>query len=381
MAIQTIEQRKSSPVLGTIRLGIRQEAKSGSKYPKTVPHFVLTDAPEVARVYGDDPKEIDIIFIAEDIEMNIPTWLMWFGAGIKDKDGNMKGGKLFCKGNGPDVEGRPGVAQFYSKRDPKTGVVPDRPCLGEQCPDWIDKNGARQCKPAMKVLCVLPLVSPYGVYEINTNSWNSIKSFHEQLSWIKTLKGNISLLPFKIVREEENIKYLDKAEGKEKQSLQYVMKLRPNQHFLELHGEKAKAIMATLQNAPSNLLPSGERMEALLAAPREDGYEMIDVAVAQVQEQAAVKVSAAEALAQDPEIQDAFDIMEQELGRKLSSKDRLLLIRKKEKEPDMKAAVLEAVRTAIKSAAKKKAPEATQNTVMDVPAEPSSPVVDSEGIL
>lgn len=380
MAIQTIEQKMSSPILGTIRLGIRQEAKSGSKYPKTVPHFVLTDAPDVARVYGDDPKEIDIIFISEDIEMNIPTWLMWFGAGVRDKDGNMKGGKLLCKGNGPDVEGRPGSAQFYSKRDPKTGDIPSRPCHGEQCPDWLDKNGARQCKPAMKVLCVLPLVSPYGVYEINTNSWNSIRSFHEQLSWIKTLKGNISLLPFKIVREEENIKYLDKTEGKEKQSIQYVMKLRPNQQFYELHGDTAKAVMATLQNAPANLLPSGDKMEALLAAPREDGYEMVDAAEAQVVEQTAAKLSAAELVAQDPEIQDAFDIMEQELGRKLSAKDRLLLIRKKEKEPDMKAAVLEAVRTAIKAAAKKKAPE-PQQTIMDVPSEPSTPIVDSEGIM
>lgn len=378
MGIQTIAARTQPPVIGIIRLGIRKETDRGTEYPANTNYFVLHDAPQVMEVYGKEPQELDILFPSDDLEASVPTWLKWYGAGVRGKDGKVVGGKLKCVGNGPGADGKPGEAKHYDKTDATTGVVPMRACLGEQCPDWNDGKSNRQCKPSMTVYVMLPKVSPFGVFAINTTSWNSIRSFYDQLQWIKNLnQGKIALIPFKLVKQEHKVKFHDKKTGKEESKIQWIMRLKPNENKQEI-----AALAETLGRLHQARLTWTAPAPELISAGIEDGYAAIDTESVEIQAQTEQKRATAEQIAQDPEVVAAFSRMEGALGRALTPKDKLILVRKKEAEPNIKEAVLTAIENAIVSAAKPKAAAATAQApgqVQDVAVIPSHP--EADGIL
>lgn len=348
MPIQSITNNTGTPVIGTIRLGIRKESKSGSEYPENTGYFVLHDAPQVISVYGNEPQELDIAFPSDDLEKVMPTWLKWFGAGVRDKTGKTVGGSLKCKGNGPDGEGNPGQAQFFAGRDAKTGVVPVRPCLGESCPDWNDAKGYRQCKPTMQIYVMLPKVSPFGVFLLTTTSWRAIKSFHDQIEWVRKLNNNhIALMPFKLRKEQQQVTYVD-ANGKEQKKAAWITVLKPNENRAEIEGMKDN--LGVLAKAALDWSPN----QAILdAAPAEDNFPAYSEQDQMAQIEAHKNVMTAESLLQDAEIQQAFTDMEKAYGKAFAPKDRMILIRKKEGSADLKAAVLDGIGLAISSQAAK----------------------------
>jgi hypothetical protein len=362
MPIQTVESAVQLPILGKIRLGVRKEAKSGALYPSTVEYFVLTDAPEVAKIYGEDPKELDIIFPSDDLDMVLPTWLKWYSAGSKDKTGAIIGGKLNCIGNGPDENGNPGEAKFFAGRDHLTKVIPTRPCKGEGCPDWKNHKGDSQCKQMMRVICILPRVTLYGAYEIDTSSWKSIRSFHSQLRLVQALnKGSFKFIPFKIVREETSTNYIDK-DGAQKSSSQFIMFLKPNEDFMLKHGKEVAARLEAFKAAPQILLPASNE---LIEAPMEDHYPALEVGSMEVETTSQEQVFKAEELLNDPDIVQAFDRLEKMNNTQFSPKNRLIAIRKKEKEADPKAAVLAEIDKAIQnSKPKESTPPVTSGGIM-----------------
>lgn len=346
MPIQSLAAKQKLPVLGKIRLGVRKEAKSGSLYPTTVEFFVLDDAPGVAEVYGADPKALDIVFPADDLDRVLPTWFKWYSAG-RTSNGKALGGKLNCYGNGPDDNGNPGVAHFLAGRDPVTRTIPTRPCLGQQCPDWRDSRGNQQCKQAMQVYVLLPRVTWFGVFQIDTTSWRSISSFHNQLALVKELNGGVIRgIPFKVVRQEEVTTFHDPKTGKEQTGRQFIMKLVPNEGFQELHGSEVKKKFEVFRNTTFTL---SEPAQTLLEAPMEDhfpalapGQTELDIEAEALPPEA--KVAKAEDLLKDPEIMAAFDELGRTQGKEFSEKNRLIAIRKKEAEPDVKGAVLKTIK-------------------------------------
>jgi len=353
MGIQQIERSDRLPILGKIRLGVRKEAKSGAQYPVTVEHFVLHDAPGVSAIYGDDPKELDIIFVSDDFDVSIPTWLKWYSAGIRKSDGSVVGGKLNCYGNGA-LDGVPGVAHHYAKKDPKTKVVPTRPCLQEKCPDWRDAKGNQQCKPTMKVVCLLPRVSWYGAYVIDTTSIISMESFHAQLRHVRALNnGVIKFTPFKIVREETAVTFQDPT-GAQQTSRQFIMHLRPNEGFIEKHGKSVQEKLGVFR--ASNLVLTSQDKAALLEAPMEDCFPVDDMAA-----EAAPASITPQDLLMDPEVSALFDEAASLTGKTWSEKQKLLAIRRRESEPDMKAAVVSELAKIIGAAKEKAAASAVQN--------------------
>ena len=373
MGIQTITARTQPPVIGTIRLGIRKETDRGMEYPSNTNYFVLHDAPQVMEVYGKEPQELDILFPADDLEASVPTWLKWYGAGMKGKDGKVVGGKLKCIGNGPGADGLPGQAKWFDKTDQATGVVPARACLGEQCPDWNDGKGNRQCKPSMTVYVMLPKVSPFGVFAIHTTSWNSIRSFYDQLQWIKNLNnGKIALIPFKLVKTEKKVKFFDQKKGGESEKIQWIMTLKPNENKAEI-----AALAETLGRLHQAKLTWAAPAPELLAGGVEDSYIALDAESVETQVHTEQKRATAEQIAQDLEVIGAFSRMEAALGRALTPKDRLILVRKKEGEANVKEAVLAAIENAITSAKPKTG--ATPGQVQTMAAVPSHP--EADGIL
>src|SRR3990167_1112232 len=85
--IKGLSDIRRLPRLGKIRLGIKKLAKSGKEYPAEVSWFVVP--PEVAKVYGEKPTELDVMFPTEDEHMVFPQAYRWYVSN-----------GLRCKGNG-----------------------------------------------------------------------------------------------------------------------------------------------------------------------------------------------------------------------------------------------------------------------------------------
>lgn len=268
MPIQNL--KVGPPIIGKIRLGVRNKAKSGAKYPTSVPHFVLVDAPDVARVYGDKPTELDVFFLTDEIDGELhdnvsgcaPHYYKLFAGGTEDKNGNIVGGRLLCQGDGEQ-------ALHYEKKDPVTGIVPRRQCLAKECPDWD-----RGCKQMMNVYVWIPLANPSGVYQIDTSSWRSIGSFVNQLHLMKTAAGQLTKIPFTIYREPEKISYIDQKTKKEKSGTQYIMRIRQNPDFWAKNGEALKNSLLSITQAGDQFFGSSMPREQLDHASSEDHYAL-----------------------------------------------------------------------------------------------------------
>jgi hypothetical protein len=64
MPIKGLTQVRRLPRLGKIKMGIKVKTTLGVEYPQKTDYFVVP--PEVADVYGDRPKALDIIIPVED---------------------------------------------------------------------------------------------------------------------------------------------------------------------------------------------------------------------------------------------------------------------------------------------------------------------------
>jgi len=353
MPIREVSNRPRIPIAGTIRLGVREESRSGSAYPKTTEYFVLDDAPNVRKVYGDDPKELDIMFPVADPNKVLPTWYKLWTPSLK-KGNKIEQGRLLCKGDGP-YEGEPGAAEWYDKirepvsgvigaRDPATGRI-KRECWGKSCPDAFDDRGNPKCKQAMQVFCILPRVSFGEVYIINTSSWGSIRSFHDWFIWHLTAFGPkyVTTNYYKIAREEEATRYFDKKENKEKNSIQYIMKLMPQdtKEFEMLYASRLSETKIMFQpGEAAKLLPTSEEADQMAM---DEIYPCIDVSKESKPsplQAAHTRLSKAEALLDDPDVVAAFSAFEAATGKVMDRKTRLMGVRARENEPDMKSAVL-----------------------------------------
>lgn len=373
MPINSIAAKPRLPILGKIRLGIRKESSKGSLYPVEVEHFVLSDAPEVAAVYGDDPKELDCFFPSDDIDAVLPTWFKAYGAGKKDSQGNLIGGKINCMGDGPREEliddvivKSPGTAQHFAARDPVTKIVPPRPCMGQECPDYI----AKKCKQTMKVVVIIPTVSLYGAFQIDTTSWHAIHSFHDQVRHVQNMHGgSFKFFPFKIFREETVTTHDE--DGKQVTKVHHIMKIKPNEKLYELQGGAIRDKIAQFKNARFTLTGVAEDVNL---GPMEDHFPVLPEGrdEGNVVDITAQKKSTAEDLLKDPDIVDAFMTFEGLLGKRFDDKARLIAIRKKENSPDIKAAVLDELNRKISELVAKQPP---------IDTAPQTPKASGDGIM
>ena len=390
------------PIKGIIRLGVKQEARSGSKYPKDSEYFILKDAPEVRDVYGDEPKALDIIFPSGFLDEVIPTWYKKYSASVMSGN-EVKHGKLMCFGDGPDKNGAPGSATWKDRRsmprsegctrDPKTGNVA-RQCLGDMCPDAFDNKGNRVCKQTMQVFFILPLVSLVDLYVLNTSAWNSINSFHGLLRWHLKLVGPeyIQTSFYQIARVETAIPYIDK-DNQEKTSLHHVVKLLPlnKKKFLELNGDTLRSSKASLEAGTfftgRALLPPPEET---LMMPMDELYPLLSAEEAAEAEGAGIQTidcvqdspvsltpeQMTEQILSDAEMLAAFAELEKVTGKVLSLKVRRLGILDKKGSPDMKRAAIDAVHSKITSILAGKASTAEKVVVVTHESPAPEPVAE-----
>lgn len=183
----TDRPRNFFPRIAKIRLGVKRTGQGGSEYPSDTDYFVLTDAPEVAKVYGDKPKRLVAMFPSNDQEEIFPTRLeAWKSS---------KGGKskLFCNSDGEtasriyvgdrDVQGHAIVKTMPEDERPDVGELFTMPCPHEECP-FFDN---RSCRRVGRLNIVLPEVTLTGTYQIETSSMWGFGNILDMIEWIRKM--------------------------------------------------------------------------------------------------------------------------------------------------------------------------------------------------
>ena len=171
MAIKGISERRRLPRQGKIKIGekVQKENRDGKivEYPVALDHFKVPE--EVAAIYGQDPKELDIIFPVNDLEQIFPQYMKKYG-----KVG------LHCKG-----DGETGTAMIDGEMVERTCDPDDPWCKG--------------CQPKGTLSYIVPKVSSMRVYQTTTGGWNSIVNINSSFDMIRGMTGGkIAFIPLKL---------------------------------------------------------------------------------------------------------------------------------------------------------------------------------------
>ena len=226
--IKGISDKVRFPRLGKIKIGEKTE----KGYPRSLDYFLCPD--EVKKVYGDEPKELDILFPVDSLDAIFPQYLKWYG----------KGSGLKCWGDGE-------TAHRFNK---ETNDIEEIECLFEECPEYESKN----CKKLANLNFMLPKVQGLGIYQLATSSMNSILNINSTLALISGITGGkISMIPFKLVvsREEAQV------EGK-KLTIS-VLNLRCEQFNLQKVLDKGAPRIGLMASIPAAEKPQTEEIIAL----------------------------------------------------------------------------------------------------------------------
>ncbi len=195
MPIENLSGIMRMPRIGKIRLGemTPSNKEGGSPYPKALDYFRVEEdggitskeaAEAFRKVYGDEPRTLDIMFPSNEPEKFFPQF---YAAYAKKK------GKI-CQGDGK-------IAKRWIGEG-KERYLEEIECLGEKGCDWYAAN---KCRRLATLQLILPKVPGLGVWHISTTSRNSIIGVNSGISLIRQLTGGrVSFIPLKLrLREVE----------------------------------------------------------------------------------------------------------------------------------------------------------------------------------
>jgi hypothetical protein len=183
VSITGLSDIRRIPRLGRIRLGhLNHNTQTEKNYPMEDPFFHVPG--EVAKVYGEQPTELDIMFPVNDRSVVFPQAYEYYGSARR----------LLCKGNGTEA------IRWDSQ---KLSMVPTA------CPCDLLGNG---CKQRAHLQVLLPRVKSTGIYQIDTSSENSIIAINSYLDMLAPLDrpehgilGYFAMVPLKLRRVERDI--------------------------------------------------------------------------------------------------------------------------------------------------------------------------------
>lgn len=226
-SIPGVSDQLRLPRVGKIHLGIKKVNNKGVEYPAQTDYFVVSASdttPEWAvnafhEVYGEQPKELDIMFPLNDRESCFPqAYKRYSKAGLE------------CKGNG------------ITAVQTVEGKLVEIDCNPETC-EHFQKNN---CHLRGHLQVMLPNVPGMGVWQIDTGSFNSVRNINSGLAFVASLtNGRIAMIPLKLVIRPH--KGRDPKSG-----------APTNNYVLDLANEKIKmadVLMASTQPPAKVLMP------------------------------------------------------------------------------------------------------------------------------
>jgi hypothetical protein len=183
-SIPGLSDSRRLPRIGKIKLGYQvktKKKKPGCKCkenehcfkcsrPVETDHFIVP--PEVAAVYGKDPKELNIMLPINDIGSIFPTSYKLYGSGAG----------LKCHGDGQ-------IAYQYDEKK-KDFIESECPC----------PHMGNLCNPSGILMVILYEVNLGGCYFIRTGSYNSIIDINSGLEYVSHLVGRFDMIPLKLRR-------------------------------------------------------------------------------------------------------------------------------------------------------------------------------------
>lgn len=196
-AIAGLSAIRRLPRLGKIRLGIKVKNSKGIEYPKDVDYFVVP--PEIQAVYGEKPKELDILIPCADPTLYFPQSLKWY-----------KGARLVCRGNG----------ETATRIDEGTGNMFEMACPCEQLHD-PQANPKGPCRPRANLMVILPRVSMGGCWQCDSGSTNNIININSTLAWVESMLGRVAWVPLSLKRVPTKIQTPDGTTTKSLLALEF----------------------------------------------------------------------------------------------------------------------------------------------------------------
>lgn len=195
--IMGLSQTMRMPRLGKIRLGIKVKNAKGIEYPRDVDYFVCPS--EVQEVYGEKPKELDVLIPSTDQALYFPQSLKWY-----------KGARLVCKGNGESA----------TRINMETGNMFEMACPCEHLKD-PQTNPKGECSPRANLMVILPKVSMGGAYQVDTGSNNNIINLNSTLKWVESMLGRVAWVPLTLKRVPMKIQTPDGSTTKSLLQLEF----------------------------------------------------------------------------------------------------------------------------------------------------------------
>jgi hypothetical protein len=204
------DAQRYAPRIGKIHLGIRKFKGPTDKrgYPQATDYFVVPD--EVKAVYGEQPKELSIMFLSNDMSVVMPHFYKLYGASTVAP---------ICKGDGA-------LAQ---RLDLKTGSRIEFECPGPKDCKFnrtIDGNGevkSKGCQPTLNLMVNLPDLPGIGTYQIDSHSWNGLRELLNDIAVVQAaLNGRIAFVPMKLRLMERDVDRQDPVKGQIKKRIRYM---------------------------------------------------------------------------------------------------------------------------------------------------------------
>jgi len=202
--IKGISEIVRLPLLGKIRLGIKEEGADGKLYPAPTDYFVCPD--EVKKVFGEKPRELRIMFPTEDREQWASQYLRCYS----------ESGNLLCRGDGETALAE--VEMIGRERSSKEKIITkllEMPCNPDRCPYY--QQG--YCRRVMNLQFLLPDCAGFGVYQLDTSSYHSMKNINAMLTLIDNVCQRVSMIPLSLQLVEQPVQ----PDGYDK--VAYVLKL------------------------------------------------------------------------------------------------------------------------------------------------------------
>jgi len=285
MAIKGLSDRRRSPRLGKVHLGVKaKSAKTGNEYPQAVDYFVVKEdqstlasaAKAFHSVYGEKPKALDIMFPTDNPEEFFPQFRRRYGSGSG----------LLCKGDG----------NFAEQVNTETGEFEEIECNPDEC-EW---NAKKHCRPVGSLTFLLPKVPGTGVWQLDTSSYHSIVNMNSAIDFVRgftelaTGKKKIGLIPLTLCVRPKEVQI--EVNGKVTKKTIFILDLmNENLRFEDIMRNSLKSPLQMLvpdidmNEVPTDLYPAslinggkGEEISRTTAEKKAIASETIDTETGEI---------------------------------------------------------------------------------------------------
>jgi Recombination directionality factor-like len=267
------------PVRIKVAIGEGPEPGSQNGHPRRLDHFVFKrktlrgqdvvwePVPEIAKLYDEKPRELEIIFLNDDPAQVLRTeYALWTPAGCKCHGGLTQ----IAKGNGPRYEmravrrtqkhpeGEPWPGNYKYTDGPKKGQ-PVEPC-GDGCPD-LERG---DCKPSGDLYFILEKFPTLGaVCRLHTSSYRSIRNLSNGLMQIRRFNGaRLAGIKAVLRATPEKIWYSDRN-GARHSSVVYILSLEMGGTYIPGFTVGTVTPAASVHQSPASTGPSPGRQYAV----------------------------------------------------------------------------------------------------------------------